>query len=105
MPFIPARKKFTVLRYEIGTQYVAPGATLTLGNPTYVDMSTSLFSKPGVYVLAQMEDGVSQLTGGASAAANVKVTGVPADRTILRFSDGQDAFWDASTSSICVRLG
>lgn len=85
---------------EIGTQYIQSGVTLYLQAPTFVDMSSSLFSTPASYVIFSVDPAA---TFDDTTVGNLVVTGIPANMEIL-CTAGNDAFWDSSTRTVKVTL-
>lgn len=100
MPLVFVQSYAPSTVYEVGTQYIDNGVVLTLGQPTNVDMSASIFDAAGTYVLFKIE------TGGvfdSNTVSRIDVTAVPAGRSVVQ-QGGNDAFWDADTSTVRVRL-
>lgn len=86
--------------YEIGTQYIESGATLTLGNPNNVDMSSVLFSTPGIYIIFKIDSGA---TFNSATVNQIDVTATYPGRSVVQ-QGGNDAYWDAATSTVRVRI-
>lgn len=87
----------------VGTQYVGEGKTLTLGDPTYIDMNDAAFNKAGSYVLFYVADGADGINGGAGTVSRIVVVGTYAGRSVVKVG-GNDASWDAATRTIQVKL-
>ena len=94
MPLVYVQRFSTLPVFEIGTQYIESGSTLTLGNPTNVDMTSSAFAAQGIYVIFSIDAGA---TFNTATVSNLVFSTSPPGRA-------GSAYWDAATNTVRVQL-